>query len=347
MTKRRTFLKAMALTALPGGVVLARALPSQAQQQVQEIRMIEAGGLSGDSIEAGYVRPFTARTGVRVVRENPNPLGKLRAMVESRSITAVLYELGSLSAAIADAAGLIEPLDWAAIDANPMFDEAKLPHAFGYQYYSTLMAWRADAKPLQNWAQFWDTRTFPGKRSLPDNFTLALPIALLADGVKPDELYPLDLNRAFRSLDRIKGSVSVWWSAGAQPPQLLKDNEVQYAASYSGRVTGQDGINLSFAQGLLDLAYFVVPKGANPAEKAVAMQLLHEMSVAENQAKAAEVISYTGPSPRLDSLLPQARLREFPTVKANKDVQVLGNPGWWAQNRDMTERRWQEFKLGL
>jgi putative spermidine/putrescine transport system substrate-binding protein len=339
MITKRTLLQGGALVAMPAIV--------QAQGSVREIRMIEAGGLSGDSIEAGYIRPFTARTGIRVVRENPNPLGKLRAMVESRSITAVLFELGSLSTAIAQAAGMIEPLDWAAINPDPMFEEARLPHAFGYQYYSTLIAWRAGAKPLRSWADFWNTREFPGKRTLPENFTLSLPMALLADGVAPDKLYPLDLNRAFRSLDKVKGSVSVWWGAGAQPPQLLKDNEVQYAASYSGRVAGQAGIELTYAQGLLDLSYFVVPKGANPAEKAAAMALLHEMSVAANQAKAAEVISYTGASPQLDALLPQARLREFPTTRENKELQVLGNPAWWAQNRDAAERRWQEFKLGL
>jgi putative spermidine/putrescine transport system substrate-binding protein len=112
-------------------------------------------------------------------------------------------------------------------------------------------------------------------------------------------------------------------------------------------VAGQPGITISYAQGLLDLAYFVVPKGANPAEKAAAMGLLHEMSVARNQAVAAEVVPYTGASPQLDPLLPQARLAEFPTTTANKAMQAQGNPEWWAQNRDAAERRWQEFKLGL
>ena len=97
----------------------------------------------------------------------------------------MLFELGSLSGAIANAAGLIEPLDWAAINPEPMFDEAKQPWGFGYQYYSTIMAWRSDAKPLTSWADFWNVRDFPGKRTLPDNVTLALPIALLADGVAP------------------------------------------------------------------------------------------------------------------------------------------------------------------
>ncbi len=345
MTSRRTVLKATAFAALPGGLALPGIV--RAQAPVREFRMVEAGGLSGDSIEAGYIKPFTARTGIRVVRENPNPLGKLRAMVESRNVTAALYELGSLETAIAQAAGLIEPLDWAAINPDPMFEEAKQPYGFGYQYYSVLMAWRTDAKPLSSWAEFWDVQKFPGKRTMPDYFTFTLPIALLADGVPPEKLYPLDLDRAFRKLGQIKGSVSVWWGAGAQAPQLLKDNEVQYAAAYSGRVAGQPGIAITYRQALLDLAFFVVPKGANPAEKAAAMGLLHEMSIAANQAKAAEVVPYTGASPALDRLLPQDRLLEFPTAAANRAVQVSGNPTWWAENRDVAERRWQEFKLGL
>lgn len=345
MTSRRTILKASALAALPGGLALPGIV--RAQTPVREFRIVEAGGLSGDSIQAGYIAPFTARTGIQVTRENPNPFGKLRAMVESGNITAVLYELGSLNMAIAHAAGLIGELDWAAINPDPMFEEAKLPYGFGYQYYSVLMARRSDAKPMETWADFWDTKKFPGKRTMPDNFTFALPIALLADGVAIDKLYPLDLDRAFRKLDQIKGSISVWWGAGAQAPQLLKDNEVQYAAAYSGRVGGQPGIEITYNQALLDLAYFVSPKGADPAAKAAAMGLLHEMSIAKNQAVAAGVVPYTGPSPDLDALLPQDRLALYPTTAENKKVQAGGNPTWWAENRDVAERRWQEFKLGL
>lgn len=341
----RTVLNVAAITALAGALALTGMRPGNAE--VKEIRMVEAGGKSGESIEKGYIEPFTAKTGIKVIRENPNPLGKLKAMVESGNVTVPLYELGGISTEIANASGLTEPLDWAAIDPDPMFDEAKKPNAFGYQYYSTLMAWRDDAKPLRTWADFWNVKEFPGKRALPDDFTYAIPIALLADGVAPDKLYPLDLDRAFEKLNEIKPHVAVWWTAGAQPPQLLQDNEVQYAASYSGRVAGMPEIDMTFNQGLLDLAYFVVPKGADPADKAAAMKLLHEMSVAENQAKAAEVVSYTGPSPQLDPLLPKDRLAEFPTTAQNKGVQILSQPEWWAENRDTVEKRWLEFKLGM
>src|SRR3546814_689581 len=204
---------------------LAAAPGSTASAQLKEVRMREAGGASGESIEAGYLKPCTEKTGIKVVRESPWSLGKIRGMVETGVITAAIVELDSLAMEQAKALDLLEPLDWKAIDPDPIFDEARQEKAIGYQYYTTLMAWRSDAKPVETWQQFWDVEAFPGKRALPNYPTYALPVALLADGVKPEDLYPLDLDRAFASLEKIKDHVAVWWEAGAQPPQLLKDNE--------------------------------------------------------------------------------------------------------------------------
>jgi len=342
--KRRTVLNGALLA---GTLVVASTLGTAASAQLKEVRMMEAGGASGESIEAGYLKPFTQKTGIKVVRESPWSLGKIRGMVETGVITSAIVELDSLAMEQAKALDLIEPLDWKAINPEPIFDEAKQEKAIGYQYYSTLMAWRADAKPVKTWQEFWDVKNFPGKRALPNYPTYTLPIALLADGVKPENLYPLDIKRAFASLDKIKAHVAVWWEAGAQPPQLLKDNEVQYAVAWSGRVAGQKGISYTFQNGLLDLAFFAIPKGASAEQKQAAYGIMHEMTVAKNQAVAAEVISYTGNSPALEPLLPKDRLNEFPTTAANKAVQSLPEPKWWFENAELVEERWQEFKLGL
>jgi putative spermidine/putrescine transport system substrate-binding protein len=333
-----------ALGVLVGGVMLASA---SAHGQVTEIRMIEAGGPSGESIEAGYVRPFTEKTGIRVTRESPAGLGKLRAMVESGNITAVLTEMSSGELEQAKALDLLEPLDWDAINPGPIYDEAIDDYALGYQYYSTIMAWREGEKPLTSWADLWDVENFPGMRAFPDYPTYILPMALLADGVAVEDLYPLDLDRAFAKLDEIKDHVAVWWQAGAQPPQLLQDNEVQYAVSWSGRVTDVEGVGYTFNEGQLDVAYFGIPKGTPEELKQVAYQLLHEMTIAENQAAAAEVVSYTGPSRELDPLLPQDRLDKFPTVQQNREVQFFMDASWWYDYAEEVEQRWQEFKLGL
>src|SRR4029434_2649995 len=156
--KRRTFVKAAA-----AGVPSFGILSSGAQAQSKEIRMIESGGKSGESIEVGYIEPFTKKTGIKVVRESPNPLGKLRAMVESGQTGTTLYELGSATLVQAKNLKLIEPIDWAAVAPAAMFPEAKNEYGFGYQSFSTIMAWRAGQKAPKDWAEFFDTNAFPGK----------------------------------------------------------------------------------------------------------------------------------------------------------------------------------------
>lgn len=312
-------------------------------QAVKELRMIEAGGLSGDSMEP-YIKPFTAATGIKVVRESPNPFGKLRTLVQAGNSGISLFEVGSTSLEQAKALNLIEPLDWAALDPEPIYPESRNEFGLGWQYYSTLMAWRSDAKPLTSWADFFDVKGFPGKRTMQDR-PYMIPFALLADGVPKEKLYPLDLNRAFKKLDTIKDSVSVWWAAGAQPPQLLADNEVQYGVSYSGRVTGKPALGYTFEAAALDCSFMAVVKGTPAGEKAAAMRLLHEYTIARNEAEAARIVSYTGASTQLTPLLPQDKLKEFPTVA--KDRQFINDTKWWFDNAETVEKRWQQFKLGL
>jgi len=209
------------------------------------------------------------------------------------------------------------------------------------------MAWPKGAKQMNSWADFWNVKDFPGKRALPDYPGYTLPLALLADGVKPENLYPLDIDRAFKSLEKIKGSVAVWWKAGAQPPQLLADKEVQYAAAWSGRIIGDPKLDYTYKQGFLQVSYFSVAKGASPEAKEAAMGLLHEMSKAANQAKATAIVPYTGSSPEIQDKLAANKLDDYPTSPNNKKIQALGNPSWTADNAKEIERRWQEFKLGM
>src|SRR3989440_3225467 len=88
------------------------------------------------------------------------------------------------------------------------------------------------------WADFFDTKKFPGKRAMPgDNDVPAvLYAALLADGVAPDKLLPLDVNRALKKLGTIKSNI-VWYATGSQGQDLLKSGEVSMGQEYANRVT--------------------------------------------------------------------------------------------------------------
>src|SRR5678815_1824073 len=76
-----------------------------------------------------------------------------------------------------------------------------------------------------------------------------LEFALLADGVAPDRLYPIAVDRAYRKLDQIKQHVAAWWKTGAQWAQRLFAvmTEPKLQAIYANFAT-YPGLNLDSIQ---------------------------------------------------------------------------------------------------
>ena len=62
----------------------------------------------------------------------------------------------------------------------------------------------AQGKAPLTWPDFWDAKKFPGPRGYYNAPTYSLEFALIADGVPKDKLYPIDVPRALKSLDRVK-----------------------------------------------------------------------------------------------------------------------------------------------
>src|SRR5258705_369542 len=84
-----------------------------------------------------------------------------------------------------------------AIDAqkDKLFPDAIFANGISYCALGTNLCYRRDKFPNggpQSWADFWDVKKFPGTRSLYNNAPRTLAFALLADGVAPDKLYPMD-----------------------------------------------------------------------------------------------------------------------------------------------------------
>ena len=108
---------------------------------------------------------------------------------------------------------------------------------------------------------------------------------MLADGVAPDKLYPLDLDRAFKKLDTIKSDI-IWWTGGAQSQQLLASAEAPFGSFWNGRLTAleQTGVKVgvSWEQNITAADSLVVPKGAK--NKDAAMKFIALATSAEGQA---------------------------------------------------------------
>ncbi|MFS0576437.1 extracellular solute-binding protein [Sporosarcina sp. 179-K 3D1 HS] len=313
------------------------------------LKILDAGGTSGDTVQYAYVDPFTEKTGIKVIRENPSTFGKLQSMVKAGDTSYNLVELSSSNLELANSMGLLEELDWDLINPDPILEEAKKPYGLGYQIFSTVMAWNpeaTDGKDLESWTDFWDVEKFPGRRSMPDYPNWVLPAALLADGVPPEELFPLDLDRAFASLDKIKDHVDIWWESGAQPWQALIDGEVDYVIMWpSHAINNMDmGMKFTYNQALLDMTNFAVPKGATKNSKET-MALLHEFTKVENAGKALEKVPSPGTTLNLEPLIPEKYKGYIATTDGNLQKHVPNDGKWWAENSEEVTKRWQQFKL--
>ena len=111
---------------------------------------------------------------------------------------------------------------------------------------------------------------------------------MLAAGVPADKLYPLDLDKAFASYDKVKPDVVKWWETGAVPPQMLTDKEVVLASVWNGRVAAlqKAGVpaEISWKQGLSKRDCWAVPKGAANRTNAMKFIAFSTMPVPQAQA---------------------------------------------------------------
>jgi len=309
------------------------------------------GGEFQESMTKAWLDPYVeANPNITIAQDEPTDYSKLKAMVESGNVTWDIVDCG-IFFGLGDTEQYCEKLDPAVIP----FDELQ-PDIFptnGYRVpvmsYSTVLAYRTD---IEEWngqlptsaADFFDLEKFPGKRSsmtAPEGGLLEY--ALIADGVPIDELYPLDLDRAFRKLDTIKDEI-IFWETGDQSTQLLADGEVAFGSSWNGRVTNMvkdtgAPVEILWQCHMMTADYFVIPKGSKYV--AEAMDLIGYMMSAEHNAELSNYIAY-GPSNS------EAIANVDPAVAPGLPTSYLeGGFGmddrYWNDNYDDILARWQDW----
>ena len=172
-------------------------------------------------------------------------------------------------------------------------------YALDMLVWAEVMAYRTDAfkgaVPV-GWADFWDTKKFPGDRALggAGPSTPELEFALMAAGVPPDKVYPIDIDKAFASYDKIKANVVKWWETGAVPVQLLTDKEVVLTIGLErpdGRVPGRRRAGRDqLGSGAAKRDCWAVPKGS--PNRANAMKFIAFSTMAIPQARLSSLIPY-------------------------------------------------------
>src|SRR5262245_31042570 len=200
------------------------------------------GGAYEEANVKAIFEPFTKATGIEVVKV-PATLGKLLAMFESGNVELDVLNVGELGMLSLSQKGALEKINYKAWKlTNPEDMDHRRDDMVANIYFSTVLAYNTQVFPTgqhpRNWAEFWDLKKFAGPRMLSDlaSGAIDLEFALLADGVGKDKLYPIDLDRAFKSLDRVRPAIRKFWDTGALSAQMLADKEDVLGSIWNGRL---------------------------------------------------------------------------------------------------------------
>ena len=296
--------------------VSALALNAYAQEPIS-LTVVSWGGAYTASQNRAYHEPYMEMNPhVTIINDDgsANALAGLRAQHQAGNVTWDLVDMLPSDAQLACDEGIILPIDHdamlaAAPDGTPASQDF-LPGSLGECFipqivYSTVLTFRPDAFPddaqPESIADLFDVENFPGRRALQDRPGTNLEWALYADGVDPDDIYdvlrtPEGVDRAFAKLDTIKEHI-VFWTEGAQAPQLLADGEVAFATGYNGRMFDAievEGMNAEIIWDgqVVEWDGWVVPDG--PKADAV-LEYLYWATDTQRLADQAKFISY-GPA---------------------------------------------------
>lgn len=360
---RRRFLRASS------SAIAVGAMPSigsrASAQSTSELRVMVGGGDWGKANLAAHVKPFEAETGIKVTPVTDQVTrAQLELMVNTRNYTIDVVDTNQGAALALAQKGMLEDIDYSIYnkeDLDGLKDFAK-PFGVGSIVFSWAIVCNTNKFPAgkprpTTWAEFWNVSKFPGVRLLQSGEGGSegpWEEALLADGVAADKLYPMDIDRVFASLDKIKPHVRKWWLTGSEIQQLMRDKVADVMASYDGRaqVLIDQGapLEINHHQNKLTWNHWVIPKGTPNARNA--QRFIEFATRANQQAAFSQLFSYGPCNANAFKHIPDAVARKLASYPEYMKSSVQMNARWYAEvgsdgvtNVDRLIQRWNAWVL--
>ena len=347
MTIASSYLSRRALLA---AATILTSIPAYAAEQ---ITFVSQGGAYQKAQTIAILDPSAKKLGITINQDSiPDAWPAVKSQVASGKPTWDVVDVPTGYCLRGGEQGLFEKLDFSKLPNGAAMPEAyRSTYSVAYEFYSTVLAYSQKKFPSgapASWADFWDVKKFPGRRALRNHPIATLEAALMADGVAPDKLYPLDVDRAFKKLEEIKPHITVWWTSGAQSAQLLNDGEVDMEMAWNGRVSAvaKEGAKVAFTynQGILQSTSLCILKGAPNLDTAV--KFLNEAVDPVHQANLPLNIDYGPGNPKAfdTNVIKPERAAQLPSEPANAARQALMSYAWWSSPAgEAAEKRWASF----
>lgn len=327
----------------------------------ETLTVVSWGGAYTKSQIEAYHKPWMKKTGDTINSEDYNGgLAQIRAQVEAGNVTWDLVDVELSDAVRGCDEGILEPLKISDLpkgdDGTPAesdFIQGTLNEcAVGEIVWSTVYAYDTTKfkEGPKTIADFFDLKKFPGKRGMRKTPKANLEFALMADGVPASKVYetlatPAGVDRAFKKLATIKDQ-TIWWEAGAQPPQLLADGEVVMTTAYNGRlfnaiVNEKKPFKIVWDGQVWDIDLWVIPKGAKNAKRA--WEFVKFSTDTQRLADQTKYISYGPVRKSSFSKIAPAIQPHMPTAPDNFKNPLQNDFEFWADFQDELNERFNAW----
>lgn len=309
------------------------------------------GGAYAETLTEAFYKPFTQKTGIPIIVGPQPDLAKIQAMVKTGNIEYDLVDLITGWVIQGENEGLWEPINTNIVNRDGVAKVACRDKTQGYYVAAGGLIHHQGkfGKPEQHpksWAEFWDVQRFPGRRVLrADRAAEMLECALMADGVPPRQMYPLDVERAFKSLTKIKPHITHWPTATVQTIQLVEKGEADFSYSYNSRVFASrkagNPVEFVFNNMYIHVGWTaVVAKSKN---KEAAMKLMAYLLDPQAQARWANLYGLVGT--HKDSGKYVAEDAKARMNYADDPNSVVENIDWWGPRNAELVKRYKEWLL--
>ena len=318
----------------------------------EELTVISFGRADQEALAAAYIQPFMQATGLSVrALSYDGQTTELSEMVNAGAPAWDVIQVESRTLEQGCRQGLFEKLDPARLPtASTLIPGTLSECGVGIFAWSHALVYSDQlARAPRNWSDFWDLAHYPGKRGLRRSARYTREIALLADGVPLDQVYPTlstaaGVDRAFRKLEQIRDH-TIWWEAAAQPAALLAAGTLTMSSGYSLWFDPSQARNrhthIVWDASLYDVDSWAIPKGT--PRRDAAYRFIYFSSQAEQQKVVSEHLPY-GPTNRGALALLPATLRDaLPSSNQNLGKALRIDTAFWIAHGDALERRFDAW----
>jgi len=317
----------------------------------EKITICSFGGSTGNAIAQAFGNPFTQETGIEVNVVSFPTYAKMKAQVQSGNVEWDVVDTESRMYARGVKDGIFEPIDANKIPMEDFMEGGIKKFGVGLYYYSYNVTYRTDKWPEdkgpKSWKDIWNVKKFPGPRGFKFTAYSTLEAALLADGVPVNQVYPIDIDRAFNKLNELKPYIGVFWKTGSQGQQVMRAHEVDAGCFLGGRmqIIADKGVPVAcgWNQQIVDLDYFTILKGSH--HKEAAMKFIASTANPKQQAVFAGLSKYSPAGKKAYEYIPKNLAKQLPTYADNLKNALFIKADWYAEHEAELERRWEVWKM--